>query len=136
MDRDDFLRRALWTTVVFNLGGATLFAFPSSPFGQLAGLPQSVPLIYRAFLALFVLLFAGAYAWLARQPTIDRPLVALGAIGKAGAFAVVFVLWVVGEVPGIGVLGFVGDLIFAGIFTWWLLGSRQGASSRAFGESK
>jgi hypothetical protein len=32
--------------------------------------------------ALFVLLFAGAYAWLAMQPTINRPFVAFGAIAR------------------------------------------------------
>jgi len=51
----------------------------------------TAPPIYCALLALFVVLFAGAYAWLALQPNINRPLVAFAAIGKAGAFAVVFV---------------------------------------------
>src|SRR5712691_10417223 len=90
MNRNRLMRRALWASVVFNLGGALLFAFPAS-FGQLAGLPGPVPHVYTALLALLVALFGGAYAWLACQPCIDRPLVAFAALGKAGFFAVVFV---------------------------------------------
>jgi hypothetical protein len=117
----DKLRYVLWVSVAFNLGGALLFAFPSSPLGQFAGLPVPVPAVYNMLIAFFVLLFAGAYAWLACQPAIDRPLVALSAIGKAGAFMVICIFWLLGEIPGRGVMTASGDLIFAGIFTWWLL---------------
>ena len=129
MDKDNFMRGTLWVSVVYNFGGALLFAFPSSPLGQLAGLPTPVPPIYGALLAFFVVLFGGAYAWLARQPTIDRPLVALAAIGKAGVFAVIFTFWLLGEAPGRGVLAAAGDLVLAGIFAWWLLGAPQGAAA-------
>jgi len=98
-----------------------LFAFPNS-LGKLAGLPGPVPPVYGVLLALFVALFAGAYAWLARQPRIDRPLVALTAIGKASFFVVMCLSWFLGAAPGMGVLAASGDLIFAMIFTWWLLG--------------
>jgi hypothetical protein len=122
------LRRALWVSVVYNFGAALLFAFPASPLGQLVGLPTPVPLIYSALLALFVGLFGGAYAWLACQPNIDRPLVALAAIGKAAVFGVLFVFWLLGEAPGRGVLAAVGDLILAGIFAAWLFGTQQRAT--------
>jgi hypothetical protein len=125
VDKDNFMRGALWVSVVYNLGGTLLFAFPSSPLGQLAGLPTPVPPIYSALLAFFVVLFGGAYAWLARQPTIDRPLVALAAIGKAGVFAVIFTFWLFGEAPGRGVLAAIGDLALAGIFAGWLLAPQQ-----------
>jgi hypothetical protein len=39
VDKDTFLRGSLWVSVVYNFGGALLFAFPSSSLGQLAGLP-------------------------------------------------------------------------------------------------
>ena len=123
MDRDNFIRRALWASVAFNAGGAVLFAFPASPLGQIAGLPDAVPLLYRVLVAFFVVLFGGSYAWLARQPTIDRPLVAFAAIGKAGFFAITVVFWLLGAVPGRAVLGASGDLLLAGIFAGWLLGA-------------
>lgn len=120
MDRDHLMRRALWASVAFNLGGALLFAFPAS-LGRLAGLPGSVPHVYSASLAFMVALFGGSYAWLARQPRIDRPLVAFAALGKTGFFAVVFVCWLLGEAPARGVLAATGDVAFAAIFAWWLL---------------
>jgi hypothetical protein len=122
MTRDDLMRRVLWTSVVFNLGGALLFLFPAS-LGRLAGLPAPVPFAYSALLALFIVLFAGSYAWLALQPRFDRPLVAFAAIGKASAFAVVLACWVAGAVEGRAVLAITGDLVLAAIFAWWLLGA-------------
>ncbi len=93
--------------------------------GQFAGLPADVPVIYRAMTALFVLLFGGAYAWLAMQPTINRPFVAFGAIGKAAAFMTVVVLWLTGAVPGSGVLAMLGDILLALLFAWCLLDRRR-----------
>jgi hypothetical protein len=124
------MRRALWTSVPYNVGGALLFAFPDS-LGRLAGIPGPVPHIYAAALAFLVTLFAGTYAWLAVQPRIDRPLVAFSAIGKAGFFAVVLVCWLLGEVPGQGVIGTCGDLVLAGIFTWWLIADAGSADASA-----
>ena len=120
--RDRFMRRALWATAVFNAGGAFLFAFPSSLPGQLAGLPPDVPPVYRALVTLFVLMFGGAYAWLATQTKIDRPAVAFFAIGKSAAFTIVLCLWLMGAAAARSVLAVSGDLAFAAIFAWWLAG--------------
>ena len=121
MNRDSLLRRALWTAAAFNIGGALLFGFPGSAVAHLAGLPSEVPVPYRALLAMFILLFGGAYAWVARQAVIDRSLVAFGAIGKASAFAIVSVLWLLGDVPARCVALMSGDLALAAIFAWGLL---------------
>jgi hypothetical protein len=133
MQRDRLMRRALAASAVFNLGGAVLFASPDSSLGRLAGLSGAVPGIYCAMVAWFVLLFAGAYAWLARQAEIDRALVGFAAIGKAGAFSIFTVCWIVGQVSGRAALAGIGDLIFAGIFGWWLLGSPAGVSAAIVG---
>jgi hypothetical protein len=122
MDREQVLRRALWATAVFNLGGAVMLGFPASPPAQLAGMPADVPLLYRALTAMFVLLFGGAYAWLAAQPAIDRPFVRFGAIGKSCAFATVLLLWLAGVAAGRSVAVFSGDLAFAALFFWCLAG--------------
>jgi hypothetical protein len=119
MNRDAVLRKVLWATVVYNLLGASAFAFPAS-VGQLAGLPVPVPLVYSVMLALFVLLFGAAYAWLALQPTIDRPMVGFAACGKASVFVAAVVLWATGEASALLIPGATGDLIFAALFTWWL----------------
>ena len=131
MNRETVLRRVLWVAAVFNLLGALLFAFPASYVGQLAGLPADVPGAYRAMTALLVLLFGGAYLWLAQQSVINRPLLIFGAIGKASAFALVCILFLVGAASGVGVLIASGDLVLALLFLWCLRGGRRMASGRA-----
>jgi hypothetical protein len=115
------MRRALNATVFFNIGGALLFAFPDS-IGRLAGLPLPVPAVYSATIAYLVLLFAATYAWLARQPSIDRPLVAFLTAGKTGFFFVVLGCWFFGAASTLSLGAALGDLAFAGIFAWWLMG--------------
>src|SRR5262249_33642222 len=128
MSRDDFIRRVLRASAVFNLGGALLFAFPGT-LGALVGFPSPVPPVDAALLAWFVVLFAGLYAWIAAQPTIERTLVALGAIGKAGAFVIFFVCWLFGAASALSVVALSGDLLFAAIFAGWLLGGHTTAAA-------
>lgn len=120
MSREDVLRRALWASVPFNLGGALFFLFPASFAGQLMGLPETAPLLYRTAVALFVVLYAGTYAWNAMRPVIDRPLVWFAVIGKSSFFLLVTLLWLVGEVPFRTVFATSGDLALAAIFWWGL----------------
>lgn len=129
MDRDGLMRRALGISVIYNFAGGCLFTFPSSSLGHLAGLPAAVPAPYRILLGFFVVLFGGAYAWLAFQPDIDRPLVAFATIGKAGAFGIILALWLTGRSPGRAVLAATGDLVLAGIFAWWLFSDKRGAAA-------
>jgi hypothetical protein len=70
--------------------------------------------------AFFIALFGVAYPWIAGRRVIDRPLVALGAIGKSSVFAIIVLLWLAGEAPGRIALLAVGDLVFAAIFAWWM----------------
>jgi len=118
------MRGALLASAVMNTGAALIFAFPDS-LGQFAGLPAPVPRIYTTLLAVFVLLFGVAYAWLSRQRVIDRPLVALSALGKAAVFSVIFVFWMLGDLSGRSAMAAIGDLIFAAIFAWWLTHTRN-----------
>src|SRR5258707_4599499 len=93
MRRNLIIRTALALTVPFNLLAAFLFALPGSLLGRFAGLPADVPPLYCALVALFLMLFAGAYAWLLFQATISRPLLAFTAIGKSLAFFTFIFLW-------------------------------------------
>lgn len=130
MKRDELLRRALWATVGFNLLGAFVFAFPASPLARVAGLPVEVPLLYRGIVALFVLLFAGAYAWVAMQPVISRPFVAFAAIGKASVFVLALALWMASAASALTVVAFTGDLAFAALFAWWVISGPPTAGNR------
>jgi hypothetical protein len=121
MDRERTIERILWAAAVFNLGGMMVFAFPES-VGQLAGMPVPVPRVHSALLAAFVLIFAGMYAWAASDREVRRPLVWLGAIGKASAFTVVLVCWLLGEASSSSLGAMSIDLVFAALFAWWLVG--------------
>ena len=125
MNRERFLRRVLWVASLVNLFGAFLFAFPASAPSQLAWLPADAPAVYRAMLSLFILLFGGAYAWLAAQPAINRPFVMFGAIGKASAFLVVAILWLAGAATATSVGAMAGDLVLAALFVYGLGGSKR-----------
>lgn len=122
MISDVAIRRALGASVIFNLGGAALFAFPASPLGEFVGLPAPVPGVYGAIIAYFVVLFGGAYGWLAMQPVIDRPMVGFAAIGKSGFFFLVVIFWLFGKISFLAVGAAGGDLAFAAIFAAWLFG--------------
>ncbi len=123
MVNDRTMRQILWAAAIYMLGGALMFAFPGSPLGKFAAMPADVPLIYRVFTALFILAFAGMYAWLAMQPAMVKPMVWLGAIGKAAAFLAVLALWLAGQATPSVVFIFSGDPVFAALFVWWLLGA-------------
>lgn len=120
MTSTTFIRRILWLSVLFNLGGAVLFACPASALGQFSGMPVDVPVLYRAFVTLFVLLFGGMYAWLAMQPVVHRPMVTFAAIGKSSAFVLMLVLWMAGETSLRSVQVITGDLLLAAVYLHWL----------------
>ena len=123
--RDDmWFRRLLWAAAAFNAFGACVLAVPQLAVGAWAGLPSDVPLLYRAIVASFVLLFGGAYAWLAGAKPIDRPMVAFGAIGKAGVFALSVALYLASAATARTVLLVGGDLAFAALFAVWLRATR------------
>lgn len=119
-----FLRAVLWISAATNLIGAAVFAFPDSAPARLAALPPEAPLLYRFMTALFILLFGAAYAWLAAQPSIDRPFVAFGAMGKACAFALALVLWLAGEGTAPSVALMSGDLVLAALLAYGLARAR------------
>ena len=131
MSSDQLIRRTLWASAAFNIGGASLFAFPASALGQLSGLPPYPPPIYRFLLALLVFGFGCAYVWLALQQSISRPFICFVAIDKTCVFLVVLVLWILGESPPSSVIVISGDLILAALFALWLLGAQPGAPADA-----
>lgn len=112
------MRYVLLLAALFNFGAALAFAFPAS-LGQLAALPMAPPL-YSTLVALFIGLFGASYAWLAMQPVIHRPLLAFGAVGKASACVLFFLLWLEGQASLLVMLGGLGDLAFAAVFFSWL----------------
>ena len=80
-----------------------------------------------------VALFGIVYLWLALRPALDAavvPVLVLGAVGKAGFFAIYVLTWWRGELPGLAVASAGGDLLLAAVFGWWVL-TRQPAATAA-----
>ena len=129
---EKWLRATLWVSFPFNLVAAYILAFPSSAPGQLVGLPATVPALYAALTSFLVALFGVVYAWLAIRPRINRPLVAVSAIGKTGVFGIACVLWIAGSGAGRVVLLASGDLALAFVWFWWLIAAtgEDGAAER------
>lgn len=121
---DSVMRAVLWIGAAFNFCAAAMVAFPET-LGVFSGLPGTGPLFYRWMLVLFVALFGGAYAWLALQQQITRPLVAMAALGKTGVFIVALVCWILGDIPLQSLPPAVCDLAFALVFAWWLRATRD-----------
>lgn len=112
------VRLALWGTVALNALGTAIFAVAALG-GTSAFLPMDVPRYFAAQLGFVIALFGGVYAWLARQPHLDRPLIVVGALGKLGFFGLTLAYAAAGEVPTSMALNAVPDLLFAAVFLWW-----------------
>ena len=126
MSRDRVIRGALWATVVLHVIGVAVFGLPA--LGLAADLlPLPTPPFYAAQVALTIALFGGVFAWLALQREIDRPLLAVGAIGKIGFFSLAVAYWAVGDLPASAVPQATPDLVLALIFLWWIRAERTTA---------
>ena len=119
MHVDRVMRGALRAAALVNLLGVVVFGLAA--VGRPSTLlPLAVPPFYAAQLALVIAIFGGAYAWLARQPRIDVPLVVVGAMGKAGFFGLALVYWALGDLPVRAMSSAMPDLVLALVFCWWL----------------
>ena len=113
------MRYVLWVGVVFNALVALMLVFPTT-FDSWATLPPIGSDFYRWMLTFFVMLFSATYAWIALEPTISRPIVALAAIGKTGAFIIALVCLLLGDIHIKSFFVSAGDLAFAIYFFLWL----------------
>lgn len=118
MSRERVIRVSLWATVAFNALGAAVFV-PVALGYQSELLPIPVTPFFAAQLGFVIVLFGGVYAWLARQPRINRPLLVVGALGKLGFFCLTLAYAWSGDIPMAMAINATPDLIFAGVFLWW-----------------
>jgi hypothetical protein len=116
--RNLIIRSALWSTVALNLLGIAVF-LPAAMGRPSALLPIPGPRYYTAQVALVIGLFCCAYAWLALQRVINRPLLVVGALGKLGFFLLAVVYAATGDIPSKVVPQSSPDLLLAIIFLWW-----------------
>ena len=116
---DRMIRRSIWATVPYHFVGAWIFGVPKSWPGRLVGLPPTPP-IYAWNLGFLIALFGLAYAWMASQPKINRPMLAFSAVAKIGVFVVAAILAATGSIRFLLLLAVLGDLIFGSLWLAWL----------------
>lgn len=101
-----------------------MFAFPANALGGFLSLAPDPGTVHALLIGFLLALFGCTYAWLARRPVIDRPLLGFFAIGKSGAFLLALALWLVGVGSGALVALASGDLALASLWFWWLFATR------------
>ena len=122
-----WMRIALGLTAVMNIGGALAFAPLTKAGPEMLNLPGPVHPIYLWMIAEFIAVFGVAYAWCAVKGRAPRLFIAMGAAGKLLFFGTLVAFWMTGALKLEAAAGGIGDLIFGGLFLFWLYTVRDGA---------
>lgn len=122
-----WMRIALGLTAVMNIGGALAFAPLSKAGSEMLNLPGPVHPIYLWMIAEFIAVFGVAYAWCAYTGRAPRLFIAIGAAGKLLFFGTLVAFWMSGALTLGAAAGGIGDLLFGGLFLFWLYTVRDGA---------
>jgi hypothetical protein len=124
-----WLRVALLATALMNILGAVAF-LPGIRFGRdLMGLPADPHPFYLLGLAVFILLFGLWYGWCGLTGHAPRMFLALAATGKLSFFFIMVALWLTGSLPAAAPLNTGGDLIFGGLFAFWVYQTRRAVNN-------
>ena len=127
MPLQTWMRIALGLTAVMNIGGALAFAPITKAGPETLNLPGPVHPIYLWMIAEFIAVFGVAYGWCAVKGRAPRLFIAIGAAGKLLFFATLVVFWLTGELALKAAAGGIGDLLFGGLFLYWLYTVRKWA---------
>ena len=121
MSLERLVRISLWVTDPFNLLAGFVFAMPGSALRQLLMLPESPVSFYTIFAEAMVALFGGVYIWLALQAEINKPLLSVGAIGKALAVLIALGLFFDSNFAWLPTLFISGDLVFVVLWGYFIV---------------
>lgn len=111
------LRAALWASVAVNGIGVGVFA-PLAIGRPSPLLPVPLSPFLAGQVGFVIALFGGVYFWLARQPTVHRPLLVVGGLGKLGFFTLAVAYAGAGVIPAQVALSAVPDLLLGATFLW------------------
>ena len=120
MTLEGLVRLSLWITAPFNLLVGFAFAVPGSLPGQILMLPEFPISFYTVFAGAMVAFFGGVYIWLALQKEIIKPLLAVGAIGKALAVIIAVSFFFAGGFAWLPTLFISGDLAFVALWGYFM----------------
>lgn len=114
---DHVLRGALWASVALNALGVAVLALLAvgrpSPL-----LPVPLSPFLAGQVAFVIALFGGVYCWLAQQPTLHRPLLVVGGLGKLGFFGLSVAYAGAGVVPVQVAVSALPGLVLGALFLW------------------
>lgn len=103
-----------------NLGFLAMFAPPAVAPRRAVDFPEP-PVFISWILAAWIFAFGVAYFWMGWTFRMSRPMLAVGATGKAAFGLGVIALLLTGELSVLTTLVAVSDLVLAAIFFGWLL---------------
>ncbi len=122
MSRDQIIRGALWSSVALNALGVFILA-PLAIGRPSLMWPIAAPPYYAGQIAFTIALFGIVYGWQAMQRTLNRPLIVVGAIGKAGFFFLTAAYALRGDVPTTMAFQATPDIALALVYLWWARGA-------------
>ncbi len=110
----DRYRPWFYAAALYNLlWGALNILWPGALFGWIGMPPPAVPALWGV-VGMFVLVYAPAYWWAARDPERHRGLILIGLLGKVlGPLGFLWALWAGQLPPAFGWVILTNDLI------WW-----------------
>jgi len=119
------MKVALIVTGVLNMFGAILF-LPASESLRLAnGFPADSHPFYLSIISSWIFLFGLCYLWLGIKGRNERLFLVIGAAGKAGFVGLAFLFAALGDIPVITALSTLPDIVFAAIFSYYLISSKD-----------
>lgn len=116
-----WMRAALLATAPMNVAAFVVFLPVGRALRAWAGWPPEGHPVYPTVIASFLLILGVAYLWAGVRGRVERSLVAVAAAGKGAFFALTVGFWLTGDVGWAVPASAVGDLLFAAIFTLWLV---------------
>jgi hypothetical protein len=121
------MRIMLLLAALYNISGGLAILFLLPLVAPLIHFNDSGPGLFRMFVGGTAILFGAAYMAVLRDYRENRPLLVCGTVLKYWAFAISLFGFLTGSLSVQVLLVFgVGNLIFAGLFTYYLLRPRTG----------
>jgi len=123
-----WMKIALIATGALNMFGGVLFLPASESLRTANGFPAGSHPLYLSIISAWILMFGLCYLWLGIKGRNETLFLVIGAAGKAAFVALTVLFATRGDVPFTTALSTLPDLLFAAIFTFYLLTAKEQAA--------